>query len=210
MITTALIALATGAMALAPAPQQSLKTRAAMTTRVPSAEVTRILAGWLAKPSEVARKMIAKYGQPHEATESRLVWWGNGPWKYTVLTNEEIDHRFPMPHKDMLRQVIDYKVPWNKVDDLAAYDGSVIFDRTPGELSARCDKEEANFLAINLSHDIVTGKRTMRGARIFYAAAVKGMMKGTWNNEQRNYMTGFAFTLPREGSAGFKDKPHKM
>jgi hypothetical protein len=33
----------------------------------------------------------------------------------------------------------------------------VIVERTKGELSARCEGEEANFLAINLAHQIVTG-----------------------------------------------------
>ncbi|MGH8284417.1 MAG: hypothetical protein ACRETT_01460 [Steroidobacteraceae bacterium] len=37
-----------------------------------------------------------------------------------------------MPHKDVLEQVIDYKVPPDKFDDLARYDGSVIAERTKG------------------------------------------------------------------------------
>lgn len=49
-----------------------------------------------------------------------------------------------MPHKDMLLQVIAYEVPADKFDDLAAFDGSVIAERTRGEIAARCDKEAAN------------------------------------------------------------------
>jgi hypothetical protein len=41
--------------------------------------------------------------------------------------------------------------------ELAAYNGSVIAARTNGELGSGCDMEEANFLALNLVHGIVTG-----------------------------------------------------
>jgi len=53
--------------------------------------------------------------------------------------HEEIPHDFPKPHMDMLLQSIDYPVPPDKFDELAAYDGSVIAERTKGELAARCD-----------------------------------------------------------------------
>ena len=48
-------------------------------------------------------------------------------------------------------------------------DGSVIVERTAGEVSARCHDEQANFLALNLMHDIVTGRRTADEARAYYA-----------------------------------------
>ena len=48
-------------------------------------------------------------------------------------------------------------------------------ERTKGELSARCDKEGANFLALNLAHDIVTGKQTVEGARKMYGEQIMAM-----------------------------------
>lgn len=57
-----------------------------------------------------------------------------------------------------------YEVPPAKFDDLAQYDGSVIVERTKGTMSARCDKEEANFLAPNLAHDIVRTNKTVAQA----------------------------------------------
>jgi hypothetical protein len=42
-------------------------------------------------------------------------------------------------------------------DELAAYNGSVIAARTNSELGSGCEMEEANFLALNLVHSIVTG-----------------------------------------------------
>jgi hypothetical protein len=41
-------------------------------------------------------------------------------------------------------------------------------DRTAGEISARCHDEQANLLAINLMHDVVTGQKTPQEAREYY------------------------------------------
>jgi hypothetical protein len=164
--------------------------------------VDKYLAGWKQKPRDVAKTMIAKYGSPQEATRQRLIWHNNGPWKFTELANEEIPHDFPMPHHDMLLQTINYRVGDQKnAGALFEYDGSVIVERTKGELSARCDKEEANFLAINLSHDIVTGKRSVEDARKFYAESIGLMMKGKPND----YLKGLRFTPPA-GDQGDRDK----
>jgi hypothetical protein len=67
-------------------------------TMVDKAMVDRIIADWKPTPQEVARTVIAKYGMPQEATEMRLVWHNNGPWKRTELVNEEIPHLFPKQH----------------------------------------------------------------------------------------------------------------
>ncbi len=154
--------------------------------RVDKATVENIISNWKSKPQEVARTIMAKYGMPQEATMQRLVWHNNGPWKRTELINEEIPHNFPKPHSDMLKQTINYQVPPDKFDELAEYDGSVIVERTRGEISARCDKEEANFLALNLADEIVRGKRDVDDARGFYAETVREM-------KNKNYMEGFLF-----------------
>ena len=52
---------------------------------------------------------------------------------------------------------------------LAEFDGSVIVERTAGEVSARCHDEQANFLALNLMHDLVTGTKDVLEARSYYA-----------------------------------------
>lgn len=143
-----------------------------------SQEVENVIKNWKEQPRKVAHEMIQKYGKPQEIAEQRLVWHDNGPWKRTELINEEIEHKFPMPHKDMLMQVVSYQVPSDKFDDLAEYDGSVIAERTRGELAARCDKEAANFLAVNLAHDIVTGKRSVEEARKMYGEQIVAFASG--------------------------------
>lgn len=138
----------------------------------------QVIRDWKETPQKAAHAMIKKYGQPQEVTEERLVWHDNGPWKRTEVINEEIDHRFPMPHKDALLQVIDYQVPADKFDELAAYDGSVIAERTRGELAARCDTEEANILALNLAHEVASGKRSVEDARRIYGEQIVAAAQG--------------------------------
>ncbi|MFN2440518.1 MAG: hypothetical protein ABR503_15040 [Chitinophagaceae bacterium] len=165
----------------------------------------QLMTGWPAKPKEVGNQMITKYGNPNEATANMLVWYNNGPWKKTILYKEEVPHDFPKPHTDLLQQFIDYKTPVDKYDELAAYDGSVVVERTKGEMSARCDKEEMNFLALNLANDVATGKKTVEEARMYYAKAAMAFMKG----EKDPYTQGLKFTIPH-GNTGDKDMPAKM
>jgi len=141
-------------------------------------EAKGMISGWPAKTQEVATTMMAKYGAPNEVTGTMLVWNNNGPWKKTIIHKEPVQHNFPMAHLDLLEQFVDYRVPADKFDQMAQYDGSVVIARTVGEMSARCDKEEANFLALNLANDIATGKKTVEDARMYYARAIKEMMQG--------------------------------
>lgn len=152
---------------------------------------------WPETAQKAAKAMIEKYGQPAESTPSMLMWHNTGPFTHTIVYKEEVQHDFPMPHKDVLEQFINYKVPADKFDDLAMYDGSVIAERTKGVLSARCDKEGANILALNLANDIVTDKRTVEDAKKFYGDAIMQMLQG----EMPAYMKSFQFT-PASGNVG--------
>ncbi len=133
--------------------------------RMSAGEVERIIEDWPHAQKNVARQMVAKYGPPNEATLSRLFWYGNGPWKRTELSRDVVAHNWPTMHSDFLTQTIDYRVPPEMFHLIAMFDGSIIPDRTRGEVSARCDSEAANVLGINMVHEIVTGKRTFEEAR---------------------------------------------
>src|SRR5918994_345972 len=163
----------------------------------------QVIASWKPKPAEVARTMIKKYGQPQEVTSNRLVWHRNGPWKFTELVNEEAPNSFPMAHTDMLYQSIAYRIEPEKADELIQYDGSIILERTKGEIAARCDKEDANFLAINLAHDIATGRRSVDDARKFYAESIMAMMQ---QGKKNDYLQGLRFKAAST-EQGDRDKP---
>jgi hypothetical protein len=97
-----------------------------------------------------------------------LIWHKRGAWKRIVASKIFYQHDFPVPHTDSVESVIDYRVPPDKFSAVVAFDGSVIAERTAGEVSARCHDEEANLLALNLMHDIVTGAKTVEEARTYY------------------------------------------
>lgn len=135
--------------------------------------VEQILHNWYQEPKDTAYMMIRKYGWPNEATLSRLIWYGNGSWKRTIIFRDPVPHYFPTPHWDYLEQTIDYRVPVNLFDEVAKFDGSVYLDRTKGEASAKCHNEPMNLLTLNLLNDIVTKKRDIDNARKFYAETAK-------------------------------------
>lgn len=166
--------------------------------------LNRILDQWPSGPKETVQKMTQKYGPPIEATPSRVIWIRNGPWKETVVYKEETQHDFPKPHKDHIKQYIDYRVPVGKFDDLAKFDGSVIVDRTKGEIAARFDKEEMNFLALNLANDIVNNKTNVEGAREKYGQQAMAFMKQDLVSAP--YTQAFRFNVSHGGTAD-PDKP---
>jgi len=128
-------------------------------------EFEAIISRWPASQKNVAQQMVSKYGLPNEATRTRLFWYENAPWKRTELSSDVVVHDWPTIHSDFLTQVIDYRVPVDKFSDIAEFDGSILLDRTKGEVAARCDSEAANVLGLNMVHEIVTGRRTVEGAR---------------------------------------------
>ena len=138
----------------------------------------QVIENWPEESQKAARNMLEKYGRPDGVTDSRLVWIDNGPWVRTIVYEEPVEHNFPVPHKDVLEQFIAYEVPEEKFSELAKYDGSVVAYRTNGELSARCDKEAANILALNLANDIIEGERSVEEAREFYAQTIQQVKQG--------------------------------
>ena len=171
------------------------------TKNVDRATVDKILADWPAKPKSVAYEMIKKYGAPHVAGSEMLVWHDNGPWKRTTVYREEVPHHFPKVHTDLLEQVIETKVPADKLDDLAMFDGAISYHGTTGELAARCDMEAANFLALNLAHDVVTGKLTAKQARAQYGKNIVALLT---SEQPPKYVQGLAFEPTK--AAGQPDK----
>ncbi len=137
-----------------------------------------VISSWPDLSNKVAKAMIDKYGQPAEVSDSFLVWKDNGPWKQTVVYRDGIEHNFPLRHLDVLAQTINYRVPLDKYNDLARFDGSLTASRTAGTLSSSSDREDMNFLALNLANDIVRGNKTVDEARRFYGKTAALAMTG--------------------------------
>lgn len=171
--------------------------------RAPSAggQAEQMIAQWPARPKLGAQMMISQYGQPQEATAERLVWHNQGPYKRITVTKQEHHHDFPLPHTDFMEHTVAYKVPADKVDELSAFDGSATFDRTKGELSARCDLEGHNILTLNIANDVLTGKKDAKAARKAFGDIVVEDVLG----KHPAYVTALQFQPPT--SAEFSDQP---
>ncbi|MFN2493760.1 MAG: hypothetical protein ABR501_12855 [Pyrinomonadaceae bacterium] len=163
---------------------------------VPAEQVERILEGWPKPQKNVAEQMIAKYGYPNEATPTKLFWYNNGPWKRTELVRDHVVHHWPTVHTDFLTQVINYRVPPDKFDDIAKFDGSILVDRTKGEAAGRCDSESANVLGLNMVHEICTGKRTWEDARRVSQESTVAYNLG----RSAPYAERLLFEVPQEGT----------
>lgn len=172
-------------------------TASEQSSHVDQATLEQITMNWPKNPKAAIETMVHKYGFPNTATSEKVTWFNNGVWKRTVVNKEELEHLFPKKHTDFLEQTINYQVPPTKFTELAMYDGSVIVERTKGEMSARCDKEENNFLALNLAKNVIDGKLNVRSARTKYAENIMAALRG----EMPVYMRGLQFSLPRGRTA---------
>lgn len=162
---------------------------------------SRVIETWPQESREAAQLVIDKYGEPDEATESQLTWRDVGAWKRMVATKAFYEHNFPAPHIDAVESFIDYTVPPEMFTPLAEYDGSVVVERTAGEVSARCHDEEANNLALNLMHDIVRGTKSVDEARDYYAKEFLDHRRG----KPTPYMEELNF-LAANGNSGDPDE----
>lgn len=169
---------------------------------ISSQEIDELLQGWPATAAIVAMEMRERYGEPHEVTPERLVWHQNRPWKRTQVLRDEIAHRFPAAHADFLVQTVGYRVPPEKFSELARFNGSIVADRTAGELTAHCDDEAMNILGLNLAHEIITGDTTVDEARQVYAEEAAAYAV----NPPTPYTERLLFDIPLADPADF-DEP---
>jgi hypothetical protein len=152
-------------------------------TSVPEQQVEpralqEVLATWSQLPRNLALELSEKYGPPDAITGSFLVWVHRGAWHTMILRRDGIPHNLPWPHMDHLEQSILYRVPADKFDELAAFDGSITARRTSGEISAMCDREEMNIAALNLAHALVRGTITVAQARRALGATALALFSG--------------------------------
>jgi hypothetical protein len=166
------------------------------------ADAMAIIERWPKAPKEGARQMLEQYGPPNEATPTKLFWYQQWPWKRIQITSDVLIHNFPAPHDDFLTQWIDYRVPIDKFEEIARYDGSCLVDRTAGEVAARCDSEAANFITLNLMHEIVTQAKTVEEARKVYADNMAAYTMG----RKAPYAERLMFALTQEGTTEDTDE----
>lgn len=124
------------------------------------------------------REVQEKYGKPDVETNDFLMWKKRGPWEQIRISKTGTLHRFPFEHYDVLEQTLSYRVPLDKLNDIIIFDGSLVIDRTSGTMTARCDRESSNILALNLAHQIAIGQLSVKRARFEYGRIVRDKKNG--------------------------------
>ncbi len=172
------------------------------TSQQSQVSLQRVTQNWNATARDAAKRMFDKYGAPQEVTANRIVWRDNRPWKSTTVVNQDVPHNFPVEHNDVLIQVLAIDVPAERFTELAQFDGSVTASRTNGELIASCDREENNFIALNLASDLINGKLSVPQAR----QRLTELASSVKNGQQPNYATDIRFSLPVSNRTGDPDR----
>lgn len=184
--TVLLFAIASGALA----PDRAFGNPPPLSSSA-KASAKSIISGWPEASRKAANDMMAKYGEPAATTPLMLVWNNEGDWQEIIVYRDAVPHNFPKQHNDVLEGQIAFKVPADKFDDLAEFDGSLIIERTSGTLAARCDSEPMNYLALNLASEIVNDRISVDDARDTYAQIAKDYAAG----KKHPYTQGFQFDI---------------
>lgn len=107
-------------------------------TGITQLNLDNLTASWPTSSRMAFLDLTKKYRTSNEASARMVVWHNKGPWKRSIVYKNEVTHLFPKKHAAVLQQFVDYKVPVDKFDDIANYDGSVIVERTKGEMVHFC------------------------------------------------------------------------
>lgn len=172
--------------------------------RTASGDVDVVLSRWKNGDAvQRAREFIERYGLPEEVSSRRLIWHNNGPWKWSMIVDEALPHRYPKEHQDYLTQVTSYRVNRDKASDCLKFDGSVNLDVVAGEVGSRCSGEDANFITTNLAVEIMEGRRSWQEARRFMAET----MRDKSNNEylERLLFEPMSFEQARNAEERFEE-----
>ena len=137
-----------------------------------------LTSGWPDSSIRAAKEIISKYGDPSETTSDSLIWRNVAPFKKIIVHKEVYSHRFPLMHQNALEHIVDYKAPLGKVDDVWRYNGSIVLDRTKGEMSSFAENEAMNVLALNLSNEVMAGRMGAEAARITFGKETMNFLNG--------------------------------
>lgn len=174
--------------------------------RIQGSAIEDLISKWPSASRTIASDLIHFYGMPHEATQTMLIWHYNGPWKRTVIHREGVRHNIPHAHVDILEQTVDAKIPIHKHNDITSFDGSILIDKTRGEMTAFCESESANTLILNLAHDIAIDTKTPRQAREFLNK-FEGPIHANWPNPYKDSLQFTSTILPNNQDTMITQQP---
>jgi len=116
----------------------------------------RTVEGWPEANKQAALAMIDKYGQPDSTIGDRLEWDNRGQYKRIVVDGHA-------PSNLMVENTVAYAAPRHA--GLVNLDAIVKPDVDKGELTSCGRSETANKAALNLSDDVMHGRKSADQAR---------------------------------------------
>lgn len=150
-----------------------------------------VVGQWSNVSSLAARRMIEEYGVPDEVHYGRIVWNNNGPWKRTVVR----DIRPAYVEGDELgvvEQAVEYTLAPVQEKALTPFAKKASYNARTGELASKSDREELNFLTLNLIDDVAKGVQAPAQARDSYVRLQSLEEAG----KSSDYLTGLRFKRP--------------
>lgn len=120
---------------------------------------------WFESPRMMAKVLMERHGPPSVITPQAVTWYERQPWKRITVHGDSPDK--------YLEHTVGYQARPAAVAALREFGEGVRVDLVAEEMSARSNAEALNTLALNLAHDIASGKRGPREARVFYSKTLK-------------------------------------
>ncbi|NNN04703.1 MAG: hypothetical protein HKL90_02260 [Elusimicrobia bacterium] len=133
---------------------------------------TEAIDRWEPLPAAAARRLTSEYGIPDEVTKTSLSWSNIGPWR-RIVVRDVPPPAVPGTDAGIIEQAVGYSMTPAQSADLAAFDARLAFNPRSQELSARSDREELNFLRLNLADDVVHQRLSPVQARKSYYREVE-------------------------------------
>lgn len=155
---------------------------------LPDTVVRGVVHRWAEPSARVAHRLLDEYGLPDDVTPQRLVWNGRGSWKRTVVWNRAPVYR-SLDDLNVVQQTVDYPLSPDLAARLLAFRGSLVVDLQRGELSSRAQREEVNYLTLNLADDIARERKTVEEAQASYRKILALEVSG----KSSPYMSGLLF-----------------
>ena len=173
-----------------PAAESQSSSAGQTATAASQRDAQAVISSWPDNTRTAARSLISQYGQPDTVLDKKLVWHDKGQWAMVAVYRDAFKRTVPAIQSSFVENAVNFRVPESKIVELIRFDPGLVVDYTHGTLAANGDSEKANTLALNLAHDIVTGKRSVTSARTFFRDTLMSSVAG----KSSPYMDKLRFT----------------
>jgi hypothetical protein len=132
-----------------------------------------IMKEWSVTPRITAQQIRSKYGEPSEGSMQMLAWENKEPWKRIEVRNEEVEHKFPKKHTECATFTLEHSFSPDKLKDLSELNGSILVDKTKGQIHVRAKDEQTAITEINIANNVAQGMLSLEEAKQLAAQEIQ-------------------------------------